>query len=226
MKRIKPREIEGGAILDEDGLSMEQYSEKMKKMLGGEYMEMVRRIVDEINPPEGARLLEIGPGPAWITVWLAKERPDLKIDGLEASEDMIRVATRNALDAGVGSRIRFIHGFVESMDSLEGATYDLVYSHESMHHWADPVAALREISRVLRPGGQVLIEDSRRDIGPGASLVVNLLGPLVAGKWVRHWKASIAASYTPAEVEAMVEATGRVDWRVLAGFMGLSIETT
>nr|MDO8086688.1 class I SAM-dependent methyltransferase [Candidatus Sigynarchaeum springense] len=225
MKRTNHRIIEGGAILDENGLSMEQYSEKVKKMLGGEYMEMVQRIAGEINPPEGARLLEIGPGPAWITIWLVKERPDLNIDGLEASEDMIRVATRNAIEAGVEGRVRFIHGFVETMEPLESATYDLVYSHESMHHWVDPVAGLRQVSRVLRPGGRLLIEDSRRDLGPGATLVVNLLGSLVAGKWVRHWKASIAASYTPEEVAGMVKAVGRLDWRVKKNFMGLSIES-
>ncbi len=224
MITIKPRIIEGGAILDQDDMSMEEYSARAKKMMEREYKEMVRTIVNKIDPPNGARVLEIGPGPSWITIWLALERPDITIDGLEASADMIRTAMKNVQDARVDGRVRFINGIVEDMKGIPDATYDLVYSHESMHHWTDPLAGLKQISRVLRTDGKVCIEDSRRDLGIGGMFIVNILGPLLAGSWLKHWKASIAASYTPPEVDAMLRQVNRPDWHVVPNLMGFTIE--
>ena len=46
------------------------------------------------------------------------------------------------------------------------ASFDLVISTMSMHHWADPTAGLTEIGRVLRPDGRALIWDLRPGIVP------------------------------------------------------------
>jgi ubiquinone/menaquinone biosynthesis C-methylase UbiE len=224
MKTIQPRIPEGGAIEDSQEMTMEQYSEIMKTKLGGEYRRFVNHVIQHIKPLEGSKILEIGPGPGWAGIWLLRKRTDLVLDGLEASPDMIRVATANAQEEGVADRVRYFQGVVENMEEIADNTYDFVFSRDSLHHWQDPVKGFREIARVVKPEGKVYIQDSRRDLGLRAKFIVNVIGPLLAGNMAKYWKTSIAASYTPVELQWMIRTIPRNDWTVKSNFLEVSIE--
>lgn len=224
MKTIQPRIPEGGAIEDSQEMTMEQYSEIMKTKLGGEYRRFVNYVIQQIKPVEGAKVLEIGPGPGWAGIWFLQKRTDLVLDGLEASADMIRVATANAQEEGVADRVRYFQGVVENMEEIADNTYDFVFSRDSLHHWEDPVKGFREIARVVKSKGKVYIQDSRRDLGLRAKFIVNVIGPLLAGNMAKYWKTSIAASYTPAELQQMIRTIPRNDWTVKSNFLEVSIE--
>ena len=221
---VKPRVPEGGAIEDNSEMTMEEYSERMKKKMGFEYRRFVKYILKHLSLPENAKVLEIGPGPGWIGIWLAKERPDITLDGLEASSDMIRFARRNAEDENVANQVRYIHDVVENMDMIPDDTYDLIISNDSLHHWNDPLKGFLEIARVLKPDGQLHIEDERRDLGLRGKLVLYLIGPLVARSDWKWWKSSIRASYTPEEIRTFLEQGNLTDWIVKPNFMGIAIE--
>jgi ubiquinone/menaquinone biosynthesis C-methylase UbiE len=221
---VKQRIIEGGAIVDSSEMDAEVYSAIMGRKLRGEYQEFVQRIIKELQPPKNGRVLEVGSGPGWIGIWLAKERTDLHVDCLEPSSDMIRVATKNAAEWGVGRRVRYIAGYVENMEMIPGKTYDIVVSNDSLHHWVDPKHGLQEIRRVLKQCGGILIQDGRRDLGVRAKFVVNVLGRIMAGKMLRYWKESLGASYTPEEIRRLLDDLGYDDWKVREYFLGLSVE--
>ena len=135
---IKPRVPEGGAIEDTDEMSMEKYSEIMKKRLGREYIKFAGNVITKVDPPKNSKVLEIGPGPGWAGIELLKKRKDLFLDGLEASKDMVRVASRNAADENLSDQTNYFKGFGEDMNTLPDDEYDLVISRDSMHHWDDP----------------------------------------------------------------------------------------
>ncbi|HJX70868.1 MAG TPA: methyltransferase domain-containing protein, partial [Bacteroidales bacterium] len=219
--KTKPRIPEGGAIEDTNQLSMEEYSDVMKKKLGKHYQEFAEIVSRKIVPVENAKVLEIGPGPGWAGICLLKGRSDIKLDAIEASTDMIRVAIKNAEKEGVADRVNYMHGAVENMQNIPDAVYDLVISRESMHHWDDPEKGLKEINRVLRPGGKLYIQDHRRDIGLFARFIVNVMGPVMAGNMVKYWKSSIHASYTPEEVQKMIDKIPGVSWHIKADLLDL-----
>ena len=148
MKKIKPRIIEGGAIEDSTDMTMEQYSEIMKKQLGWEYVRFADNVIIKVNPAQNSTVLEIGPGPGWAGINLIKKRPDLKLVGLEPSPDMIRVATENALKEGL-SGINCIHGSGENMVQIREDQYDMVISRDSLHHWIEPVKIFQKIRRII-----------------------------------------------------------------------------
>ena len=82
--------------------------------------------------------------------------------GLDLDPAMIARAQANtdrAANRG-GRRPSFLVGDVAAL-AFPDRSFDLVVSTLSMHHWADPTAALAEIGRVLRPGGRALIWDFR-----------------------------------------------------------------
>jgi ubiquinone/menaquinone biosynthesis C-methylase UbiE len=80
---------------------------------------------------------------------------------------MIERARENADGSRNGDQRRpsFLVGDVASL-AFPDRSFDLVVSTLSMHHWADPTAAVAEIGRVLRPGGRALVWDFRPGVVP------------------------------------------------------------
>lgn len=110
---------------------------------------------------DGARVLEIGCGPGHLSMRLARQY-GLDVTGLDLDPAMIERAQANAhrtRDADEG-RPTFSVGDVASLSFPDGS-FDLVVSTLSMHHWADAVAGVAEIGRVLRSQGRALIWDLR-----------------------------------------------------------------
>ena len=133
---------------------------------------LYRRIAAEVagaGLPDGATVLDVGTGPGRVPLLIAERCPELIVEGLDLSEEMIDRATRGAVGAGIGQeRLRYRVGDVAALP-YEDASVDLVVSSLSLHHWTDVPAGLAEIRRVLRPGGQAWIYDVRAVLGRVAS---------------------------------------------------------
>jgi SAM-dependent methyltransferase len=207
-KRTGTRIPETGAIEDSEGRSAEEYSAFMKKRMWGEYERFAKEILEEGRPTEGARILEIGPGPGWIGVILARARPDLRIEGVDASDDMVRAYGATIEAEGLADRVSVRLGKVERLREAIDGSFDLVYSNGSLHHWDDPRAGFSSIRSALSPGGKLILQDNRRDIGPAAQAMVAFMATFVLGPMGRYWKSSIAAGYTAAEVAAFLKDSG------------------
>ncbi len=223
MKIIKARIPEGGAIEDTSEMTMEQYSETMKKQLGKEYIRFAEIVINKINPVQNALVFEIGPGPGWAGIALLKKRTDIKLEGLEASPDMVRVATGNLKNELLSERAFYITGVGEEMKEIADNHYDLVISRDSLHHWENPGKVFMEIKRVLKPDGKIYIHDHRRDLNFFGRLIVTVFSSLVAGDMGKYWKSSIAASYTKAEIETVFNEIQIKDWVVNTDLMNLVI---
>jgi ubiquinone/menaquinone biosynthesis C-methylase UbiE len=219
LPRIPEADATQGAITDEVRLKMEQYSLFAKKFIGIEYRRFIDRLLVEFKLDSHACVLEIGPGPGWLTLWLGQKVPTIQITGLELSPDMIRVAEKNRVTTGV-SNVQFIQGDAEIMDGLNDGAFDAVISNGSLHHWLDPVAVFNCIARVLKPGGLVAINDGRRDLNLAGKLLVGTfrtmmrLDPIASRPMIDGWKSSIAAGYTPAEIDEMLRRSRLADCRV------------
>jgi SAM-dependent methyltransferase len=223
MKRTRERIPECGAIKDSEGLSSESYAEIMRKRLWGEYQRFAGFALEEGRPCQGARLLEIGPGPGWIGIILAKARPDISIEALDASEDMVRSYRATIAKEDLEERIQVATGRAERLgESVKGA-FDLVYSRDSLHHWDDPRAAFAAIRGALKEGGALVLQDERRDIGAAARLLVKAQCAFVLGPMGKYWQSSIAAGYTADEVRDFLELSGFRDIRIRPDFLNLTV---
>jgi SAM-dependent methyltransferase len=223
MKRTQERIPECGAIEDSKGLSAEGYAELMKQRLWGEYERFARFVLEEGRPSRGARILELGPGPGWIGIILARARPDLTIEAVDSSEDMVRAYRATIAREGLGERIHVQTGRAESLgESLSGA-FELVYSRDSLHHWDDPAAAFASIRGLLEGGGCLALHDERRDIGAAARLLVKVECAFALGPMGKYWRSSIAAGYTAGEVRGLLDRSGFRDIRVRPEFLNLAV---
>ena len=107
---------------------------------------------------EGEVVLDLGSG-GGIDVILSARRvgPTGTAYGLDMTEEMLALARRNAAEAGV-TNVHFLRGLIEDVP-LPAASVDVVISNCVINLSTDKAAVLREIARVLRPGGRVGVSD-------------------------------------------------------------------
>jgi ubiquinone/menaquinone biosynthesis C-methylase UbiE len=106
----------------------------------------------------GLSLLDVGCGPGTITADLAARVAPGRVMGIDASAEVIARAATGRRDAMPGN-VSFAVGDAYAVDAVDG-TFDVVHAHQVLQHLTDPVAALREWRRVLRPGGLLAVRDS------------------------------------------------------------------
>jgi 2-polyprenyl-3-methyl-5-hydroxy-6-metoxy-1,4-benzoquinol methylase len=104
----------------------------------------------------GLDLLDVGCGPGTITVDLATRVAPGRVVGLDVSPDPLAEARAAADRAGVP--VSFEVGDVYALES-DDDSFDVVHAHQVLQHLTDPVAALREMARVCRPGGVIAVRD-------------------------------------------------------------------
>ena len=121
-------------------------------------------IADDIArvAPPGAAVLEVGCGSGALSIRLAAHR-GLAVTAVDVDPGEIRRAREKAARAASAgpARPEFLVADVARMP-FDDASFDLVVSTFSMHHWDDKQAGLEEVWRVLRPGSRALIWDTRR----------------------------------------------------------------
>jgi ubiquinone/menaquinone biosynthesis C-methylase UbiE len=98
-------------------------------------------------------ILDVGCGTGRLLRRLGQQFPQARLNGVDLAEEMI--AQANRLTPGA----RFYVGQAETLP-LPDASVDLVLSTMSFHHWADQVQGIRQVARVLRPGGVFILADA------------------------------------------------------------------
>jgi SAM-dependent methyltransferase len=115
--------------------------------------------------PAAGRVLDVGCGPGHLANRLGGDH-GLEVTGLDLDPAMIERARANAeRTLADNRRPTFVAGGVDALP-FPDASFDLVTSTLSMHHWADATAGLAQIRRVLRPGGRALVWDIRPGVVP------------------------------------------------------------
>lgn len=106
----------------------------------------------------GMSVLDVGCGPGSITLDLAEVVAPGTVTGVEPVAAPLEVARAEAVRRGE-RRTRFEQASVLALPYPDGA-FDVVHAHQVLQHLTDPVAALREMQRVCRPGGWVAARDA------------------------------------------------------------------
>lgn len=97
------------------------------------------------------RILDIGCGPGTITADLAALVPEGDATGVDTGEEVLDQARRHAETRGL-TNITFEVGMIHNLDYPD-ETFDVVHTHQVLQHCGDPIKALTEMRRVLKPNG-------------------------------------------------------------------------
>lgn len=143
------------------GMGMEGWVARWYASSRGRDMEDFCRSAEDAagRLPAGARVLEVAPGPGFFAIELAKIG-GFHITGLDISHTMVEIAAENARKAGV--EVDFRWGNASAMP-FGDESFDFVYCSASFKNFSEPVKALNEMYRVLRPAGEATIVDLSRE---------------------------------------------------------------
>jgi len=132
------------------------YAKNTQKNIGA-YRRLAQLVAERVS--EGATILELAPGPGYLSIELAK-LGNYHITGLDISPTFVEIAQAKAREAGVD--IDFRLGNASRM-SLADNLFDFIACSAAFKNFSEPVQALDEMFRVLKPGGKALIIDLRPD---------------------------------------------------------------
>lgn len=124
-------------------------------------VDAIRRYVERFRAVAGATdVLDVGCGNGLMLAVLAEAYPDLRLTGLDYSPDMVELARGRGLEG-----VRIERGDARTLQ-FDDASFDVVYTERCLINVQDregQAAALRELHRVLRPGGHALLVESFDD---------------------------------------------------------------
>jgi arsenite methyltransferase len=149
---------------------------------------------------DGDIVLDLGSG-GGIDVILSARRvaPTGKAYGLDMTDEMLDLARRNAAEAGI-TNVEFLKGRIESIP-LPDAAVDVVISNCVINLSTDKAAVLREVGRVLRPGGRFAVSDVVADPDMDEATRADMT----------QWTGCIAGALTDHDYRELLERGGLSD---------------
>ncbi len=133
---------------------------RYQKIIGGFYLNGFYRTLEQER--RSGRYLEIGSGPGYQTAEVMQRLSPDEIVCVEPSRDMLDAAGDYMAERGFGTKVRLVEGFVEDTTLINSlGQFDLIYSTLSMHHWGNPIFGLKNLMKVLKPDGLMVIYDLR-----------------------------------------------------------------
>ncbi|RLF79953.1 hypothetical protein DRN32_04045 [Thermococci archaeon] len=121
---------------------------------------IVKEVLSKVK--RGEKILDVGTGPGYIPIEMAKKNPNLEVWGVDISRAMIKLARKNAEKAGVNNITFEVMSVYEL--KLPENYFDLVISIGALHHFSNPLKAFDEMYRVLKSCGEVWIYDFITDV--------------------------------------------------------------
>ena len=136
--------------------------------------EALTRIVVAARPTSVDRLLDVACGPGLVVCAFASHVR--KATGIDVTPAMLERARKLAADKGL-TNVAWQHGDVYSLP-YDDASFTIVTTRFSFHHFLDPAAVLQEMVRVCAPGGRIVVVDDYASADPAKAAAFNRLEKL------------------------------------------------
>ncbi len=154
------------------------------------------------------KVLDLGCGPADITVRFARRYPRCRIDGVDGAATMLSHARERVAREGLGGRVRLLHRVLPTED-LPRAHYAVVVSNSLLHHLHEPAVLWNTIRQTSAPGARVFIADLMRPrAAQSARDLVNQYTGNEPAVLRRDFYNSLRAAFTTEEVREQLTAAG------------------
>ncbi len=198
------------------------YAKTTRKDLD-EFKNLARQVSSRL--PADGKILEVAPGPGYLAIELAKFR--YRVTGLDISKTFVAIATKNAEAEGV--RVDFREGDAAHMP-FEANTFDQIVCRAAFKNFTEPIVALQEMHRVLRPGGQALIIDLNKDTSPEAiDQYIQKSDRGTVNSFIIKWTFRLMLlkrAYTKADFERFIAQSGFPAYDIEQKDLGLEIMLT
>jgi ubiquinone/menaquinone biosynthesis C-methylase UbiE len=113
------------------------------------------KVIDDVGPlPAGGKIADVGCGHATFLALYLSKYPETKGTGVDQSAELINFARK--ICAEHGANADFLVGDAHEV-KLPEKEYDVIVSLSSIYLWYDPVKAINNLKKALKPGGKLII---------------------------------------------------------------------
>lgn len=160
------------------------------------------------NSTAQGRALDLGCGPAEVTVQWAAAYPKYQVDAVDGAEAMLAFARKNIAAAGLIGRVRLLKMVLPSQQ-LAQQRYQAILSNSLLHHLVDPQVLWQTIRTVGIPGAAVLVMDLMRPESPRqAEILVQQYAKDAPAILQRDFYHSLVAAFRLDEVADQLKVAG------------------
>jgi demethylmenaquinone methyltransferase/2-methoxy-6-polyprenyl-1,4-benzoquinol methylase len=117
-----------------------------------------RRFLVSRVPDDAQRVLDVATGTAAVAIELARAAPQRTVVGVDQSEEMLAAGRARVAGAGLESRIDLRAGRAEELPFADGEFDALTFTY-LLRYVDDPAATMRELARVVKPGGTIAMQE-------------------------------------------------------------------
>jgi ubiquinone/menaquinone biosynthesis C-methylase UbiE len=203
-----------------EGVTAKWYASLTRKA-ADDFKALARRVAAET--PRGSDVLDVAPGPGYFAIELAK-LGGYQVTGLDISHTFVAIAHKNAAEAGL--KVDFRHGNASDMP-FDDQSFDFLLCRAAFKNFSQPVGALQEMYRVLKPGGRALIIDLRKDASQASvsqavdEMHLGKVNTLITKLTFRFML--LKRAYTRAEFEEMLSETEFGSIKIKEDRLGLEL---
>jgi len=190
-----------------------EYSRRFKSHFQREIQDFVNFIIHEIDVEYNSKILEIGAGPGWVSLELARRMTDVEIVGVEQTAKLVEIANQNKIQENV-TNVDFSHSPIENFKKFSNKSFDCIISFKTLKSWNSPQQTLNEIKRLLKSDGKYAIADYRKDLKWLARASIWYTGKTMPKQFRSHWEESFQNSYSVEEVVKILLQTKLKDWKI------------
>jgi ubiquinone/menaquinone biosynthesis C-methylase UbiE len=166
---------------------------------------------NQFSASDAVRVLDLGTGTAQIPIELCRQlgsTANWHITAIDLADEMLKLARHNVERAGLGDHIALKLVDSKSLPFDDGS-FDVVMSNSIVHHIPRPIDCLREMWRVLKPGGLIFVRDLYRP--PSVEIVESLVSQYAGNESPRQqqlFRQSFHAALTVEEMQALIAECG------------------
>lgn len=168
-----------------------------------------RQLIDAVSVRRGERILEVGCGGGQLSAEIAAlVGPAGRVDGVDLSADMLAAARLRLREQPFSSKVHFTQADAAELPFADGS-FDAGLAH-MVYEYVTPIdAALRDLRRVLRKRGRILVVDHDSD-----SVVWHSSDPGRMARVLQAWDEHLAHPWLPRDLDARLRAAGFIDVRI------------
>jgi demethylmenaquinone methyltransferase/2-methoxy-6-polyprenyl-1,4-benzoquinol methylase len=205
--------------------------DRMNRIMSGRRDVYWRRFLVSRLPKDAHKVLDVATGTADVAIEVARRRPGIEVTGLDFVQKMLDIGLEKVIRKGLQDRIRFINGDAMNLPFPDD-TFDTATIAFGMRNIPDRRGAIKEMMRVVRPGGKVLVLEMtfprnlkmRRFFDWYLNRVIPLLGSVITGNLsaYKYLSDSIHNFIHPDELKKIFEDVGLKNVQTFPLTMGIT----
>ena len=154
------------------------------------------------------RVLDVGTGTAQIPIEFCQRQVSVDMVAIDLAVEMLLLAEQNIRDAGLHGSILLEHVDAKELPFDDGE-FNWVISNSIVHHIPDPIDCLREMQRILKPGGFLFVRDLLRPESPEqVEEIVQAYAGNDNEEQRQLFRQSLHAALSPAEMVELMQSLG------------------